>query len=92
MDKYRFYSQNKNVFISNRYSKANNNYLKPYDPRQKSKHIIYLDTNNSYGYTMSKFLQASGFKRILKRLTLINILAIVQKDAFSNLILNIQKN
>ena len=79
-------------FISNRYSKVTNNYLKIYDSKQEYKHIIYLDTNNSYGYTMSKFLQTSGFKRILKRLTWINILAIVQKDEFSNLILNIQKN
>ena len=28
---------------SNRYSKANNMYLKSYDPKQESKHIIYLD-------------------------------------------------
>ena len=79
-------------FISNRYSKVTNNYLKIYDSKQEYKHTIYLDTNNSYGYTMSKFLQTSGFKRIPKRLTGINILAIVQKDEFSNLILNIQKN
>ena len=60
MEKHRFYSKNKNFFISNRYSKASNNYLKPYDPRQKTKHI-YLDTNNLYGYAMSKFLPASWF-------------------------------
>ena len=40
-------------YISNRYSKANNKYLKPYDPKQESKHIIYLDANNLYGYAMS---------------------------------------
>ena len=33
-------------YISNRYSKAKNKYLKSYDPKQKSKHIIYLDANN----------------------------------------------
>ena len=49
-------------YISNRYSKANNRYLKSYDPRQESKHVIYLDTNNLYGYAMSKFLPTSGFK------------------------------
>ena len=27
-------------YISNRYSKANNTYLKYYDPKQESKHII----------------------------------------------------
>ena len=29
-------------YISNRYSKANNKCLKFYDPKQESKHIIYL--------------------------------------------------
>ena len=49
-------------YISNRYSKANNNYLKSYDPKQESKLIVYLDANNLYGYAMSKFLPTSGFK------------------------------
>ena len=33
-------------YISNRYSKANNKYLKSHDSKQESKHIIYSDTNN----------------------------------------------
>ena len=37
---------------------------KPYDPKEESKHIIYLEANNLYGYAMSKFLPASGFKWI----------------------------
>ena len=50
-------------YISNRYSKANNNkYLKSYDPKQESKHIIYLDANNLCGYAMSKFLPTSVLK------------------------------
>ena len=32
-------------YISNRYNKANNKYLKSYDPKQESKHIIYLDAS-----------------------------------------------
>ena len=51
-------------YISNRYSKANNKYLKSYDPKQESKHIIYLGMNSLYGYAMSKFLPTSGFKWI----------------------------
>ena len=51
-------------YISNRYSTANNKYLKSYNPKQESKHIIYLDANNLYGYAMSKFLSTSGFKWI----------------------------
>ena len=51
-------------YISNRCSKVNNTYLKSYDRKQESKHIIYLDENNLYGYTMSKYLSISGFKWI----------------------------
>ena len=29
---------------------------------EESKHVVYLDENNSYGYVMSKFLAASEFK------------------------------
>ena len=51
-------------YISNRYSKANDNYLKSYDPKQESKNIVYLHANNLYGYAMFKFLPTSGFKWI----------------------------
>ena len=37
-------------YISKRYSKTNNKYLKSYDAKQESKHIIYLGTNNLYGF------------------------------------------
>ena len=47
---------------NNRYSKKKNKYLKSYDSKQESKHIIYLDTNNLHGYVMSKFLPTGGFK------------------------------
>ena len=50
--------------ISNRYSKAKNKYLKSCDPKQESKHIIYLDANNLYGFAISKFFPTSGFKWI----------------------------
>ena len=50
--------------ISNRYSKASNKYLKSYDAKQESKHIIYLDANSLYGNAMSKFLPTSRFKWI----------------------------
>ena len=49
-------------YISKRYSKANNNYVKSCDSTLESKHIIHLDTNNFYGYAMSKFPPAIGFK------------------------------
>ena len=40
-------------YISKRFSKANNKVLKFYDPKQESKHIMYLDANNLYGYAIS---------------------------------------
>ena len=49
-------------YITNRYNKANIEYLKSYDPKQESKDIIYLDANNLYGYVMSKFFLKRGFK------------------------------
>ena len=64
-DMYIFFEEGVRVgvsYISNRYNKTNNKYLKFYDPKQESKHIIYLDANNLYGHAMSKFLPTSGFK------------------------------
>ena len=43
-------------YISKVYSKVNNEYLKSYDPKQESKHIVYLYSNNLYSYAVSKFL------------------------------------
>ena len=40
-------------YVSNRHSKANNKYLKSCDLKEESKHIIYLDANNLYDYSMS---------------------------------------
>ena len=51
-------------YISKRYNKFSNKYLKLYEPKQESKYIIYLEANNLYGYAMSKFLPTSGFKWI----------------------------
>ena len=51
-------------YISNRYSKGNNKYLKSYDLKQESKHIIYLDVNDLYIYAMYQFLPTSRFKWI----------------------------
>lgn len=49
--------------ISHRYSKANNKYMgSDYDPNKPSKFITYLDSNNLYGWAMSKALPTHGFK------------------------------
>ena len=51
-------------YICKRYSKAKNKCLKPYEPKQESKRIIYLNANNLYGYVMSQFLPTIGLKLI----------------------------
>ena len=51
-------------YISNKYSKANNKYLKSHHPKQESKHIAFLDANNFYGYAESKPLPTDRFKWI----------------------------
>ena len=58
-------------YTSKIYNKTNNKYLKSYDPKQESKYIIYLDTNNFYGYAMSFkgfFQRAASNRSILKSL------------------------
>ena len=49
-------------YISNKQSKANNKYLNLLT--QDKNQNIYTQTNNLYGYVMSRFLPKSGFKWI----------------------------
>ena len=49
-------------YIANRYGKANNKYMKNYDKKEPSKHIMYLDANNLYGWAMSQYLLTGGFR------------------------------
>ena len=49
-------------YIAKRYAKANNKYMKNYDPKKPSKFITYLDMNNLYGWAMSSYLPYGGFK------------------------------
>ena len=48
--------------ISKRYGKANNKYMKKYDPNLPTKYITYLDANNLYGWAMCKSLPTNGFR------------------------------
>ena len=51
-------------YISKRYSKVINKYLKSYDPKQGSKHTTYLEADNLYGCAISKFLPTGEIKWI----------------------------
>ena len=42
-------------YISNRYGKASNKYMKEYDEKASSKYIMYLDVNSLYGWATLLF-------------------------------------
>ena len=49
-------------YIAERYTEANNKYMKNYDPKKPSKFIPYVDMNNIYGWAMSGYLPYGGFE------------------------------
>ena len=49
-------------YIAKRYAKANNKYMSAYDPNKQSTIITYLDKDNLYGWSMSKYLPYSEFE------------------------------
>ena len=51
-------------YIANRYSRANNKFMKDYNSEAESKHMLYLDANNLYGWAMSQPLPSGNFKWI----------------------------
>ena len=51
-------------YIANRYGKANNKYMKNYNPEEKDRYIMYQDANNLYGWAMSQYLPTRGFSWI----------------------------
>lgn len=52
------------TMVSERYAKANNPYVKDYNPTKPTTYIQYLDANNLYGWAMSQYLPTGGFEWI----------------------------
>jgi len=48
--------------ISTRHAVANNKYMSSYDQDKEDSYIIYLDANNLYGWSMSRYLPTKNFK------------------------------
>ena len=48
-------------YIAKRHSKANNKYMQSYDVNKPSKFIMYLGSNNLYGWEMSRYLPYGRF-------------------------------
>ena len=54
-------------YIANRYGKANNKYMKNYNPKDATKYIVYLDANNLYGWAMIQYLPTGGFEWLTEK-------------------------
>ena len=46
-------------YISHRYAKVNNKYMKSYDKNEESSYIMYLDADYLYGWVMLQSLPYS---------------------------------
>ena len=65
IDKYLFIEKESGggiSYIAKRYAKANNKYMSDYNFNKPSAFTTYLDKNNLYGWTMSKYLPYREFK------------------------------
>ena len=97
LDKYLFIEKGSRggiSYIAKRYAKANDKYMNDYDPEKLSTFITYLDMNNLYGWTISKYLLYGEFEW-LENIDKFNINLISEKviqDIFLKLILNILMN
>ena len=76
-------------YICHRHSQANNKYMSNYNPNRPSEHIVYLDSNNLYGWAMSQYLPTGDFKWLSeKQINKIN-LATYEKDSKKGLIVEV---
>ena len=50
--------------VSHRYAQANNPQMEDFNPSQPTSYLMYLDSNNLYGFAMSQPMPTGGFKWI----------------------------
>ena len=48
--------------VSHRHAIANNQYMQNFDPSQPDSYLLYLDSNNLYGWAMSQPMPTGGFQ------------------------------
>ena len=48
--------------VSHRHAIANNPQMQNYNPEQPTSYLMYLDSNNLYGWAMSQYLPTGGFQ------------------------------
>ena len=48
--------------VLHRHAKAKNKYMKNYNKNIESSYLMYLDSNNLYGWAISEKLPENGFK------------------------------
>ena len=76
-------------YITNRYGKANNKYMREYNEKAPSKYSMYLYTNNLYGWVMSQYLPTGSFKWLTeKQINKINLVD-YKDDSKKGLILEV---
>lgn len=76
-------------YITYRYGKANDKYMKHYDSSKPSKYIMYLDATNLYGWAVSQYLPTGGSNGwVRKKIEKTNI-ATYTEDSKKGLILEV---
>ena len=66
-------------YIAKRYAKGNNKYMCDYDSNKQSTFITYLDKNNLYGWSMSKYFPYGQFEWV-KNVDELNNMSINEKS------------